>query len=302
MVIENKIEQCCAAHIIQCCQQYCSALLHPIAGLIQTKQLVQYCWQHWIMWAAQHYSILFSIAQNRLCNFCCVHGKKSRVVEGYSKKDWTMLCCPHCSMLSTILFSIVELELAHGTILLYCCKRTILSTTLNNASSKTLFKAVLNSPEQVVQFCRVCKKERICFDQNFARGRKTARNFLVFATYVIWIIQTKKVWLKTPCDSILRHISNNSINVDKVTSCSDGAIYISSFCCTGSVLFHVLPFISLTGLHFPYSAYLWQKFKSNSVFLCALWNAKFKGLNGCLYYEWWLTSHSPMVGECYNAT
>ena len=29
---ENSIEQCFAAHIVQCCQQYCSTLLHLIAG------------------------------------------------------------------------------------------------------------------------------------------------------------------------------------------------------------------------------------------------------------------------------
>ena len=29
---ENSNEQCCAAHIVQCCQQYCSTLLHLIAG------------------------------------------------------------------------------------------------------------------------------------------------------------------------------------------------------------------------------------------------------------------------------
>ena len=34
-VVENRIEQYCAAHIVQCCQQYCLALLHPIAGWIQ---------------------------------------------------------------------------------------------------------------------------------------------------------------------------------------------------------------------------------------------------------------------------
>ena len=31
-VDENSIELCFAAHIVQCCQQYCSALLHLIAG------------------------------------------------------------------------------------------------------------------------------------------------------------------------------------------------------------------------------------------------------------------------------
>ena len=29
---EKSIEQCFAAHIVQCCQQYCSALLHLIVG------------------------------------------------------------------------------------------------------------------------------------------------------------------------------------------------------------------------------------------------------------------------------
>ena len=31
-VDENSREQCCAAHIVRCCQQYCSALLRLIAG------------------------------------------------------------------------------------------------------------------------------------------------------------------------------------------------------------------------------------------------------------------------------
>ena len=31
-VDENSLEQCCAANIVQCCQQYCSALLHMIQG------------------------------------------------------------------------------------------------------------------------------------------------------------------------------------------------------------------------------------------------------------------------------
>ena len=31
-VDENSLEQCCAAHIVQCCQQYCSALLNLTAG------------------------------------------------------------------------------------------------------------------------------------------------------------------------------------------------------------------------------------------------------------------------------
>ena len=31
-VVENRMQQCCAAHIVRSCQQYCSALLHLIAG------------------------------------------------------------------------------------------------------------------------------------------------------------------------------------------------------------------------------------------------------------------------------
>ena len=31
-VVENSIVQCCAAHVVHSCQQYCSALLHLIAG------------------------------------------------------------------------------------------------------------------------------------------------------------------------------------------------------------------------------------------------------------------------------
>ncbi len=31
-VVENRMQQCCAAHIVHSCQQYCSALLHLIAG------------------------------------------------------------------------------------------------------------------------------------------------------------------------------------------------------------------------------------------------------------------------------
>ena len=60
-----------------------------------------------------------------------------------------MLCCPHCSMLSTILFSIVTPDC--GLIQAQQCW-TILLTTLNNVGSTTLFKAVFINPEQVVRF------------------------------------------------------------------------------------------------------------------------------------------------------
>ena len=40
---ENSIEQCFAAHIVQGCQQYCSTLLHLIAGLFRLNNTEQYC-------------------------------------------------------------------------------------------------------------------------------------------------------------------------------------------------------------------------------------------------------------------
>ena len=36
-----------------------------------------------------------------------LHGKNDERVQDWWKQNWTMLCFPHCSMLSTILFSIV---------------------------------------------------------------------------------------------------------------------------------------------------------------------------------------------------
>ena len=60
-----------------------------------------------------------------------------------------MFCCQHCSMLSTILFSIVtphrRLIQAGSTML-----SNIVDKTLNNV--KTLFNAVFNDPKQVVRF------------------------------------------------------------------------------------------------------------------------------------------------------
>ena len=71
--------------------------------------------------------------------------KNAQPVQGWWKQPWTMLCCPHCSMLSTILFSSVtpDCELIQAQ---QCW--TILLTTL--------FKAVFINPEQVVCFL-LCK-------------------------------------------------------------------------------------------------------------------------------------------------
>ena len=79
-----------------------------------------------------------------------VHTAKiAQAVQGCWKQRWTMFCCSHCSMLSTILFSIIIPD--RRLIQAQQCW-TILLTTLNNVGSKTLFNAVFNSPGQVVRF------------------------------------------------------------------------------------------------------------------------------------------------------
>ncbi len=37
-VVENTMQQCCAAHIVHSCQQYCPAIVTPDCGLIQAQQ------------------------------------------------------------------------------------------------------------------------------------------------------------------------------------------------------------------------------------------------------------------------
>ena len=47
-VDKNRMQQCCAAHIVHSCQQYClwycSALLRLIAGWFRLNNAEQYCW------------------------------------------------------------------------------------------------------------------------------------------------------------------------------------------------------------------------------------------------------------------
>ncbi len=64
-VVENRMQQCCAAHIVHSCQQYCSALLSLNQPAIRLNNAEQYCWQLWTIWAAQHCCILFSTTLNK---------------------------------------------------------------------------------------------------------------------------------------------------------------------------------------------------------------------------------------------
>ena len=42
-VVENRMQQCCAAHIVHSCQQYCSALLSLNQPAIRCNNAEQYC-------------------------------------------------------------------------------------------------------------------------------------------------------------------------------------------------------------------------------------------------------------------
>ena len=41
--VENWMQQPCWDNIVQCCQQYCAALLHLIVGYFRLNNIVQYC-------------------------------------------------------------------------------------------------------------------------------------------------------------------------------------------------------------------------------------------------------------------
>ncbi len=42
-VVENRMQQCCAAYIVHSCQQYCSALLSLNQPVIRCNNVEQYC-------------------------------------------------------------------------------------------------------------------------------------------------------------------------------------------------------------------------------------------------------------------
>ena len=108
--------------------------------------------------------------------------KNAQPVQGWWKQPWTMLRCPHCSMLSTILFSIVtpDCELIQAQ---QCW--TILLTTLNNVGSTTLFKAVFINPEQVVCFllCKPYHKTQIT-SCRFVQYNTLMKHTQIFACFI----------------------------------------------------------------------------------------------------------------------
>ena len=70
--VENRMQQCCWSNIVQCCQQYCSALVHLLAGSFRLNNIVQYCWQLGTMLPQQHCCILFSTTCYNSYFFCRV--------------------------------------------------------------------------------------------------------------------------------------------------------------------------------------------------------------------------------------
>ena len=63
-----------------------------------------------------------------------------------------MLCCPHCSESSTMLFSIVTPDCGLNQAQQYC---SILLTTMNNVGSKALNNAVLTALNRLCVFTRL---------------------------------------------------------------------------------------------------------------------------------------------------
>ena len=125
-----------------------------------------------------------------------------------------MMWCPHCSMLSTILFSIGTPDCGPIQTQQY---GTILLTTLNNVGSTTLFKAVFINPEQVVRFYA-------CSDQTFSAVitkcfGKILPNWIFYEThassgYILVIMLRARMYYSF----IPVHIPNPSLTFVRVTS------------------------------------------------------------------------------------
>ena len=129
-----------------------------------------------------------------------------------------MLWCPHCSMLSTILFSIGTPDCGliqaqqYWTILL-----TIFIVDNINVGSTTLFKAVFINPEQVVRFYA-------CSDQTFSAVitkcfGKILPNWIFYETHansgyiLVIMLRARMYYFFIPV-----HIPNPSLTFVRVTT------------------------------------------------------------------------------------
>ena len=109
---ENRLEQCFAANIVQCCQQYWTScwagtsLQSAVTMLNNIVDNLEQCGKQNIVQCCFH--------QARTgCAFYAVYtAKNEQPVLAWWKQHWTMFCCQHCSMLSTIGNRVLRPELA----------------------------------------------------------------------------------------------------------------------------------------------------------------------------------------------
>ena len=137
-------QSCCNLRVFSCVG-FVSSALYPIFF----QGTVKHEWRNGLR--ASDFCVMRLMFSQRKCADSAMYTAKiSQSVQTCWKQHWTMFCCQHCSMLSTILFSVVTPD--RRLIQVQQCWTRLL-TTLNNIGSKTLFNAVFNRPEQVVRFC-----------------------------------------------------------------------------------------------------------------------------------------------------
>ena len=87
---------------------------------------------------------LFSLSWKTICKIglhVYTNSKNRTPVQGCWKQHWTMFCCQHCTMLSTILFSIVISDLSLNNAKKYCWQHW---TMLAAKHFSMLFSTALN--------------------------------------------------------------------------------------------------------------------------------------------------------------
>ena len=102
-VDENSLEQCWAAHIVQCCQPYSVQHCYTWSQANSGSTILNNIVDNVEMLAAKHCSTLFSTALNRLCDFGCV-------VENRMEQCYWGNIIPGCQQYWAILLSLSSLH------------------------------------------------------------------------------------------------------------------------------------------------------------------------------------------------